>query len=53
MSNNVISHSELGKCQYHILDIQKSNNEYYAMINIWQLYCNITNGKSSEMLFYQ
>ena len=46
MSNNVISHSELRKCQYHILGIQKSNYEYYAMINIWLLYCNITNGKA-------
>ena len=48
MRNNVISHSELGKCHYPILGIQKSNYENYAMINIWQLYCNITNGKASE-----
>jgi len=52
MSNNVISQSELGKRQYHILGIQKSNNEYYAIIDIWQLYCNITNGNSWEMHFF-
>ena len=51
MSNSVISHSKLGKYQYNILGIKKSNNEYYAMINIWQMYCNIANGKSSKMLF--
>jgi len=51
MSNSVISHSKLGKYQYNILGIKKSNYDYYAMINVWQLYCNITNGKSSEILF--